>query len=116
MIRVPYKEPLLLFSPHMGYSHAFGHLRSLYKNILRAYMKQAGFSVQSCHLDGFSPGAPQPYLYSSNRRKAFYHKLLNLMNRRLDHPADATLWNAHFARLIMRLAEIVVIAKKIQAV
>lgn len=115
-IRVPYREPLLHYSPHMGYSHAFGHLRSFNKDILRTYLEQANFSVQSFHLDGFSPGSPQPYLYSTNRRKAFYHKLLRIMNRYLENPSDATLWNAHLARFIMRPAEIVVIAKKTIAI
>jgi SAM-dependent methyltransferase len=111
-IRVPYREPLLHYSPHMGYPYAFGHLRSFNKDILRIYMEQAGFSIQSFHLDGFSPGSPQPFLYNSDRRKAFYHKLLRVMNRFLEDPSDATLWNEHLARLIMRPAELVVIAKK----
>lgn len=111
-IRVPYREPLLHYSPHAGYSHAFGHLRSFNKDILRLYMEQAGFSVESFHLDGFSPGTPQPYLYSTTRRKVFYHKLLRIMNRFLKNSSDATLWNEHFACLVMRPVELVVIARK----
>lgn len=112
-IRVPYREALLNYSPHTGYGHLFGHLRSFNKDILRTYLEQAGFRIKSMHLDGYSPGTPQPYLYSTDRRKAIYHRLLKLMNRYLDHPADATLWNSRLARLVMRPAEIVVVARKI---
>jgi SAM-dependent methyltransferase len=111
-IRVPYREGLLNYSPHMGYGHQFGHLRSFDKGLLRLYMEQAGFAVKSIRLDGFSTGTPQPYLYSTTRRKNIYHWLLKHMNKRLAHPADATLWNSHFAKLIMRPVELVVIAEK----
>lgn len=111
-IRVPYREGLIGYSPHTGYGHLFGHLRSFNKDIIRLYMKQAGFKVTALHLDGFSTGTPQPYLYNTPRRKGIYHRLLKVMNRYLDHPTDATLWNSHFARLVMRPAELVVVAVK----
>ena len=111
-IRVPYREGILGYSPHMGYGHSFGHLRSFNKDLINIYMKQAGFQVKSFHLDGYSTGTPQSYLYSSTRRKIFYHKLLNFMNRYLQHPADATLLNSYFARLLMKPAELVVVAIK----
>ena len=112
-IRVPYQEPLLCYSPHMRYGYDFGHLRSFDKVILKAYMEQAGFKIRSMKLDGFSLGAPQPWLYNTNRRKSFYHWLLKTMNKHLDHPADASLWNSRLARLVMRPAEIVVVAQKV---
>lgn len=115
-IRVPYKEPLLNYSPKLGYSHTFGHLRSFDRAILKLYMEQAGFTVSKFHLDGFSPGTPQPYFYNSDRRKALYHRLLHVMNKYLEDPADATLWNSRLARLIMRPAEIVVVAKKVKSI
>jgi len=113
-IRVPYREGLLNYSKHLGYQHEFGHLRSFDKPILRIYLEQAGFAVESFHLDGFSPGTPQPHLYSTNRRKALYHRLFAMMNRHLEHPADATLWNSQLARLVMRPVEIVVVGRKLR--
>lgn len=111
-IRVPYRENLLNYSPHTGYKYVFGHLRSFDKNLLKQHMQAAGFIVRSLHLDGYSPGTPQPYLYSTDRRKRIYHKLLFFINKKLEHPGDATLWNSYLARLIMRPAELVVIAEK----
>jgi SAM-dependent methyltransferase len=112
-IRVPYREGLLNYSPHMKYGHAFGHMRSFNKDILRIYMRQAGFEVVGLHLDGFSLGTPQPHLYSTPRRKHWYHKFYNFWNARLAHPADATLWPSMLARLAMRPAEIVVVGRKV---
>lgn len=111
-IRVPYLEPLLNYSPHLGYQYRFGHLRSFDKRILRRYFVQAGFRIRGIHLDGFAPGSPQPYLYSTPRRKKFYHRVYKQLDRYLNHPADATLLNPRLARLIMRPAEVVVIAEK----
>lgn len=111
-IRVPYLEPLLDYSPHRGYQYRFGYLRSFDKRILRRYFIQAGFRIRSIHLDGFVPGSPQPYLYSTPRRKRLYHLVYKQLERRLDHPADATLLNPKLARLIMRPAEVVIIAEK----
>jgi SAM-dependent methyltransferase len=111
-IRVPYREGLIGYSPHMGYSHSFGHLRSFNKDVLKIYMEQAGFKVKSFHLDGFSTGTPHPYLYSTHKRKVWYNRLANFMNRKLKHPADATLLNPHLAKLVMRPVEIVVIVVK----
>jgi SAM-dependent methyltransferase len=111
-IRVPYREGLLNYSPHRGYGHEFGHMRSFTKDILRIYMQQAGFKTLKLHLDGFSLGTPHPWLYSTYNRKVRYNKLYAFLNKRLEHPADSTLWNPKLAGLIMRPVEIVVVARK----
>jgi len=114
-IRVPFRESLLQYSPHMGFSHGFAHFRSFNKDILRTYLQEAGFFIKSFHLDGFSLGSPRSYLYSSQRRKNFYHYLVNKLTLFLKNPADITLWNSRFTSLIMRPVEITVIAKKMKA-
>lgn len=111
-IRVPYCEPLLAYSPHTGYGHQFGHLRSFDRKILKKYMIEAGFEVRSMNLDGYSAGTPQPYLYDTDYKKSIYNRIANRINRRLEHPADATLMNTYIARLLMRPVEIVVVAQK----
>ncbi|MGH8193724.1 MAG: class I SAM-dependent methyltransferase [Woeseiaceae bacterium] len=115
-VRVPYREGLLEYSPHRGYAYAFGHLRSFNKDLLRIYLSQAGFRLRSFHLDGFSPGTPQPYLYDTPRRKQLYHRFVQYLNDRLEHPADATLMNSRLARLFMRPVEIAAIAEKVAEV
>ena len=113
-IRVPYREGLLEYSPHRKYPHKYGHLRSFNKDILKIYMEQAGFDMKSFHLDGYSLGSPHVWLYNKTWKKNLYHKLINFIQCRLNHPADATLINPFFAKLIMRPAEVVVVAKKIK--
>lgn len=111
-IRVPYREGLLEYSPHRNYKHEFGHMRSFNKDILRTYMKQAGFEVIAFHLDGFSLGTPHPWLYSTPKRKEWYHKFYAYWDMRLEHPADAALMNPKFAGMFMRPVEIVVVGEK----
>lgn len=113
-VRVPYREGLLNYSPHCGYQHDFGHLRSFNKDILRIYLEQAGFTIKSFHLDGFSAGTPQPYLYNSYRKKVIYNRIATFINAHLEHPADATLLNPYFAKLLMKPVEIVAVAIKDQ--
>jgi SAM-dependent methyltransferase len=113
-IRVPYREGLLEYSPYRKYPHKYGHLRSFNKDILKIYMEQAGFDIKSFHLDGYSLGSPHVWLYNKTWKKNLYHKLINFIQGRLNHPADVTLINPFFAKLIMRPAEVVVVAKKIK--
>ena len=114
-VRVPYKEGLLNYSPHCGYKHAFGHLRSFDKYILNIYLKQAGFKIRSFHLDGFSLGTPHEWLYNTPRRKNFYHRLVAIISKNLDHPADAAQLNPLWAGMAMKPSEIVVVAEKVSS-
>lgn len=111
-IRIPYREGLLNYSPHAGYGHAFGHLRSFNKDLLKIYMKQAGFENLRFYLDGYSLGSPHEYLYDTIWKKNQYHKLSAWLSKFAEHPADVTMWNSYLNRLIMRPVEIVVLASK----
>jgi SAM-dependent methyltransferase len=113
-VRVPYREGLLGYSPHRGYGHAFGHLRSFDEDILRIYFGEAGFDVPTLHVDGYSLGSPQPYLYDTDWKKRMYQRLYDFFARRMEHPADATLWNSRLARLFMRPVEIVAVGRKLR--
>lgn len=111
-IRVPYREPLLAYSPHLGYPHRFGHLRSFDANILRRYMVEAGFSVDKIHLDGFSLGSPQPYLYDRVWKKRLYNRFVAAVRRRIADETAVALWRGPLVRWIMRPVEMVVVARK----
>lgn len=111
-IRVPYRESLLAYSPQMGCSYRFVHLRSFNADILGLYMRAAGFVVERFHLDGFSVQTPQEFWLRGSLRQCLYNRLQQMILRRLDHPADVTLWNPRMASLFMRPQEIVVVARK----
>ncbi len=113
-IRSPYREGLLQYSPHTGFGHRFCHLRSFNKDIYNIYMRQAGFSAPSFHLDGYSLGTPREYLYDTTWKKIQYGKLSAWLSKYAEHPADVTMWNSYLNRLIMKPIEIVVIAQKVR--
>lgn len=114
-IRVPYREGLLAYSPHKGYEHAFGHLRSFNRDILKLYFEEAGFRLTDFHLDGFSLGMPQPYLYDKGWKKRLYQRFHDLASRFVSDPADVARWNGWLARLAMRPVEIVAVGTKVRA-
>lgn len=115
-IRVPYREGLLGYSPHTGYQHRFGHLRSFNKDILRLYMREAGFGDLRFHLDGFSLGTPQPHLYDRPWKQNWYNRLARHLGARVDNAADVALWPSAFMRLIARPVEVAILARKIRSV
>lgn len=114
-IRVPYREPLLGYSPHRGYAHQFGHLRSFDKDILRLYMRESGFEVLKIHLDGFSLGTPQPVLYDRLWKKRMYNRFVSYVRRKIERETDVALWDSWYARWIMRPVEMAVVAIKVQS-
>jgi SAM-dependent methyltransferase len=111
-VRVPYREGLLPYSPYRGYGHAFGHMRSFNKDLLRIHFAEAGFRLRAFHVDGYSLGSPQPHLYDADWKKGLYQRFCDFAAKRMEHPADATLWNSRFARLFMRPVEIVAVGVK----
>ena len=115
-IRVPYRENLLVYSPHLGCNYRFVHLRSFDKSLLRLYMRTAGFEVEGFRLDGFSIYTPREFWMRGLGRKPLYNKLQQAILNRLRHAADVTRWNSRVARLFMRPQEIVVIARKYKAI
>src|SRR3546814_13552314 len=64
-VRVPYREGLLTYSPHRGYGHQYGHLRSINKDILKIYFEQEEFRINASHLAGYSSYLPREWVVNS---------------------------------------------------
>ena len=111
-IRVPYQESLLSYSPHMGCPYPFVHLRSFNREILRIYMRTAGFAVERFHYDGFVLGRPLPFWTANQERLDRYIQFQEWIKSKIANPADVTRWPVWFARLFMPPCEIVVVARK----
>ena len=111
-IRVPFRENLLSYSPHLGCPYPFVHLRSFNKDILNVYMQSAGFVVERFHYDGFVLGRPQPFWMANQWRMDRYMQFQNWAKARVADPADVTRWSPWFARLFMPPCEIVVVVRK----
>lgn len=112
-VRVPYREGLLNYSPHRGYGHQFGHLRSFNEDILKIYFKQAGFRVTAFHLDGYSPYMPRDWVMKSAIGRRMITALHQHVDRNLNHWSDVIDVPKPIVRSLLRPVEIVTIAEKI---
>lgn len=112
IIRVPYRENLVGYSAQAGCRYEFVHLRAFNRGLLRDTLAGAGFVVERTSLDGFSIYSPQPFWLAGPRRKAMYLKIQKWILSKLSHPTEVTTWPWPLASLLMRPAEIVVVARK----
>ena len=112
IIRVPYRENLIGYASQAGCNYEFVHLRAFNRRLLHETLKGAGFAIEQTSLDGFSVYSPQPFWIAGARRKAAYIKWQNWLMARVTHPAVVTTWPWRLASLVMRPAEIVVVARK----
>lgn len=112
-IRVPYREGLLNYSPHFGYQHQFGHLRSFNKDILRTSLEQAGFRLNEFHLDGYSPYMPKKWAMDYTFGRVLISVLHKYVQRSMSHWSEVNNLPSSIKTLLLRPVEIVVIAEKI---
>lgn len=111
-IRVPHRENLLSYSPHLGCPYQFVHLRGFNRKMLRDCMEGAGFTVKRFALNGFGFGMPQPWWTRGTRRSRLYHMVKDWAESKMEHPADVANWKSSYARLLMRPNAISVIGYK----
>jgi hypothetical protein len=55
LVQLPYRENLLPYSPHLGCSYQFVHLRTYDRPLLRQALREAGFAVERLWHDGYVP-------------------------------------------------------------
>ena len=114
-IRVPYRENLLSYSPHLECEYRFVHLRSFDVDTLRVYFESAGFAIDGFRFDGYWLQRPQRF-WQTGWRQHLYRKFQRAATKRLQHYTDVTSWNQRLARLLMVPLEVVVIARKVQSI
>lgn len=112
-IRVPYREGLLNYSPHKGYAHDFGHLRSFNKDILKIYVEQAGMKLRGFRLDGYSPFTPREWAMRSAFGIWAVSKIQRYLARRYSHWSEVIELPRPIVKLFFRPVEIVVLAEKV---
>jgi SAM-dependent methyltransferase len=113
-VRVPYRESLLGYSPHLGCPYRFVHLRSFDESILRDYFDVAGFEVEGFRYDGFWLDIWRPFWTKTNARKRVIETFLTWARRRLQHPTEITRWKSWLVGIFLRPVEISVIARKVK--
>lgn len=111
-IRVPYRENLLGYSPHLGCRFKLVHLRVFDKRLLADCMESAGFVVKEFSLGGFGLGMPRRFWTCGGFRAELYNLIRKWAESRLEHPADVAFWRSWYARFLMRPITLSVIARK----
>jgi SAM-dependent methyltransferase len=111
-IRVPYRENLLGYSPHLGCRFKLVHLRVFDKSILADCMEHAGFVVKEFSLDGFGLGMPRRFWTRGGFRAELYDLIKKWVESRLEHPADVAFWKSWYAGFLMRATTVSVKASK----
>jgi SAM-dependent methyltransferase len=119
IVRVPYRESLLPYSPHFGCPFSFVHLRTFNRCSLNECLMQAGFRVRKNHLDGFFWGKPQPFWFSrrnqwlSKHATGTYYWIRDFVTNRGVAHADITLHNPYLLLPFMLPSTIIADAEKI---
>lgn len=111
-IRVPCRENLLAYSPHLGCRFKLVHLRVFDKKILADCMEHAGFVVKEFCLDGFGLGMPRRFWIGSGFKAELYNRIKKLVESQLEHPTDVAFWKNWYARFLMRATTVSVRASK----
>jgi len=112
IIRVPYRENILCYSPHLGCKYRFVHLRNFNEGVLRDTLVPAGFQITDMRLEGFLPGQPQEFWLRTGTRKFIYNAVVHFIEKRLDSSLDFALLPSKFGSLFMRPSIITVVARK----
>lgn len=111
-IRVPYRENLLPYSPHLGCEYEFVHLRTYNRALLKDALKSAGMKVMSFRLDGEFVGRPHAF-WTRERPARYYRSYVQRIERRLGHSADAMMLPRVLTRPFMPPTTIAVAARKV---
>lgn len=111
-IRVPLRENLLSYSPHLGCPYRFVHLRCFDKRLLKDCLEGAGFNVKGFYIDGFGFGMAQSFWKRGKLRISLYAHIKGWAESKMEHPANVTRWKSSYARLLMRPNTISVIGFK----
>jgi len=115
VVRVPYRENLLPYSPHMGCSYAFVHLRTFNRRSLRDCLEQAGFRVNHIYYDAFIPGRPRDFWMRSSRRMDVYNFIQRQLKLHFGPSFNVTLISPILAQVLMPPLTIIADVQKVKS-
>jgi 2-polyprenyl-3-methyl-5-hydroxy-6-metoxy-1,4-benzoquinol methylase len=113
VVRVPYQEDLLQYSPHLGAKYEYVHLRSFDRRSLSRALEAAGFKVTMTRVGGFSLQSPSRFWATSYRRQVKFNQIQARVSAKLDNPADINRLPSWLLRLFLRPYELTAHAEKI---
>ncbi len=113
IVRVPYRESLMPYSPHMGCPHRFVHFRSFDRPLLKQAFRNAGFEITGSRICGFFFGRAKPFWSRTQRRMDFYIKLRDRISAWPGGASSVAGWPYWLAGLLMEPVEIIIEARKV---
>jgi 2-polyprenyl-3-methyl-5-hydroxy-6-metoxy-1,4-benzoquinol methylase len=114
VVRVPYRESLLPYSPHMGCPYSFVHLRTFNKQSLRDCLEQAGFRMNRTYYDAFIPGRPRDFWMRSPFRAGLYNFIHRQLKRRFGSDFNVTRISPKLAGVFMPPLTIIADVQKVK--
>lgn len=111
-VRVPYRESLMQYTPHLGCPYAFVHLRTFDKSTLSDCLTNAGFKVMRLYFDGYFSGRPQ-HFWRNRLTGRYYNHAIEFSKRRFGVSIHETQLPMSVARLLMEPTTVMAVAKKV---
>ncbi len=124
IIRVPNQETLLHYSHFLNCKYKFVHLRSFVPNIIRPYLREAGFSIKRIEHFSYATGGAQRYidLFSNDTHQKLFEKIgkfllacypsLNIV----DESDFLGFFHKLFVKTFIRSHELLIVAEKIHTI
>jgi SAM-dependent methyltransferase len=114
-VRVPYRENLLSYSPHLGCPYRFVHLRTYDRPLLRQALEEAGFVVEQLWHDGYLPGIVRPIWAGGRLRQRLYRWFDSRLCSDGRGPGDATLRPHGLRPIFLRPTVVIAAASKLKS-
>jgi SAM-dependent methyltransferase len=114
-VRVPYRESLLSYSPHLGCPYRFVHLRTYDRPLLRQAIEEAGFAVQRLWHDGYMPGAARAIWLRGRLRRQLYRWFEKRASSDGRHSGDTTLRPHGLRPIFLRPTVVIAAARKVKS-
>ena len=113
-VRVPYRENLLSYSPHLGCPYQFVHLRTYDRPLLRQALEEAGFVVERLWHDGYLPGITRPIWVRGRLRQRLYRWFENRLCSHGRGAGAATLRPHGLRPIFLRPTVVIAGARKVK--
>jgi SAM-dependent methyltransferase len=113
VVRVPYAENLMSYSPHLGCKYDFVHLRSFNEDLLKMVLFDAGFHVEGVYYDGFWTYAYKNFVKKIKILDFLYCKLYTRIAKD-NFIKNNTMINKIFCKIFIKPNAITCVARKIK--
>jgi SAM-dependent methyltransferase len=114
IVRVPYCEDLLQYTPHLGCPYDFVHLRTFSKKTLKKQLNDAGFKIEHVVMDGYWAYAIKKLWRRSGVISAIIARACKLIQNEVFVKND-NLIRIIFCKLFLAPLEICCIARKVKS-